>query len=44
MTELLQSLMDAILSIFKSILGDKNEIFNAIENFFAGLKKEEPTT
>ena len=45
MQELIKSLMDAILNIFKSILGDNNEIFNALEGFFAGLgKKDEPTT
>lgn len=38
--ELIKSLMDAILNIFQSILGDDNAIFNSIKDFFAKIGGE----
>lgn len=35
--EMIKNLMDAILNIFKSILGEDNAIFNAISDFFAKI-------
>lgn len=38
--EFIKSLCDAILNVFKSILGEDNEIFNSLKEFFEGLFKE----
>lgn len=39
--DIIKSLMDAILNIFQSILGEENAIFNSLKEFFAGLIKTE---
>ena len=39
--EFIKSLCDAILNIFKSILGEDNEIFNSLKEFFEGLLSKE---
>lgn len=39
--DIIKSLMDAILNIFQSILGEDNAIFNSIKNFFESIGNKE---
>lgn len=37
MVDFFKSLCNAILDVFKSILGEDSEIFNSLKGFFEGL-------